>query len=106
MAAGRRSSTSTSTTATAPRRSSTTAPTCSTSRSLPTRPYFYPWFWGYAHERGVGTGEGWTVNLPLPPGTDDAGFLDALDRALAAIADVAPDMLVVALGLDTHVDDP
>jgi acetoin utilization deacetylase AcuC-like enzyme len=67
---------------------------------------FYPWFWGYAHERGIGSGEGWTVNLPLPPGTDDAGFLDALDGALATVAGVAPDVLVVALGLDTHVDDP
>jgi acetoin utilization deacetylase AcuC-like enzyme len=67
---------------------------------------FYPWFWGYAHERGVGAGEGWTVNLPLALGTDDAGFLDALDHALTAIRRVAPDVLVVALGLDTHADDP
>lgn len=67
---------------------------------------FYPWFWGYAHERGVGAGEGWTVNLPLPLGTDDAGFMAALDTALAAVAGAAPDVLVVALGLDTHVDDP
>jgi len=67
---------------------------------------FYPWFWGYAHERGLGTGQGWTVNLPLPLGTDDAGFLDALAAALAAVERVAPDVLVVALGLDTHVDDP
>jgi len=67
---------------------------------------FYPWFWGYAHERGVGAGEGWTVNLPLPLGTDDAGFMAALETALAAVAGAAPDVLVVALGLDTHVDDP
>jgi acetoin utilization deacetylase AcuC-like enzyme len=67
---------------------------------------FYPWFWGYAHERGAGAGEGWTVNLPLPLGTDEAGFLKALDHALAAVARAAPDVLVVALGLDTHEDDP
>jgi acetoin utilization deacetylase AcuC-like enzyme len=67
---------------------------------------FYPWFWGYAHERGAGAGEGWTVNLPLPLGTDDAAFLAALEDALAAVARAAPDVLVVALGLDTHVDDP
>jgi acetoin utilization deacetylase AcuC-like enzyme len=67
---------------------------------------FYPWFWGYAHERGVGAGEGWTVNLPLALGVDDAAFLEALDAALAVVAGVAPDVLVVALGLDTHVDDP
>jgi acetoin utilization deacetylase AcuC-like enzyme len=67
---------------------------------------FYPWFWGYAHERGVGAGEGWTVNLPLPLGTEDAAFISALETALAAIDRVAPDVLVVALGLDAHVDDP
>jgi acetoin utilization deacetylase AcuC-like enzyme len=46
------------------------------------------------------------VNLPLALGTDDAAFLVALEEALAAVARAAPDVLVVALGLDTHVDDP
>ncbi len=42
-------------------------------------------FWGYAHERGAGRGIGAPRNLPLPPGTDDAGFLEALDSALYTV---------------------
>ncbi len=67
---------------------------------------FYPWFWGHVHERGAGPGEGWNVNLPLPLGTDDAAFLTALQAGLAVIRRTAPDVLVVALGLDVHEADP
>lgn len=67
---------------------------------------FYPFFWGHAGERGEGPGLGSNLNLPLPRGTDDAGYLDALDTALARIRAFGTDALVVALGLDTHEDDP
>ncbi|MFW5680409.1 MAG: histone deacetylase family protein [Pseudomonadota bacterium] len=67
---------------------------------------FYPWFWGYAHERGQGAGEGATVNLPLPLGTDDAAYLEALEAALDRVAAHGPEVLVVALGLDIHEGDP
>ncbi len=67
---------------------------------------FYPWFWGYAHERGSGVGEGWTRNLPLSLGTDEHAYLEALEEALGTVARAAPDVLVVALGLDTHEADP
>ena len=67
---------------------------------------FYPFFWGHAHERGEGPGLGANLNLPLPRGTDDAGFIAALDHALARIAAFGTDVLVVALGLDAHEDDP
>ncbi len=67
---------------------------------------FYPFFWGYAAERGAGAGLGYNLNLPLALGTGDAGFLDALDGALARVAAFAPDAVVVALGLDASADDP
>jgi acetoin utilization deacetylase AcuC-like enzyme len=67
---------------------------------------FYPWFWGYAEERGVGAGAGFTRNLPLPLGTDDGTYLDALDTALDEVARHGPDVLVLALGLDIHEGDP
>jgi acetoin utilization deacetylase AcuC-like enzyme len=67
---------------------------------------FYPFFWGHAQERGAGPGLGSNLNLPLPRGTDDAGFLKALDTALQRIQSFGPDAIVVALGLDAHVDDP
>lgn len=67
---------------------------------------FYPFFWGYAGETGEGAGEGHNVNLPLPRGTGDEGFLAALAKALDRIAVFAPDALVVALGLDAYEGDP
>jgi acetoin utilization deacetylase AcuC-like enzyme len=67
---------------------------------------FYPFFWGHAQERGEGRGLGYNLNLPLVRGTDDAGFLKALDVALERVALFGADVLVVALGLDASIDDP
>lgn len=67
---------------------------------------FYPFFWGYADERGAGEGLGYNLNLPLPLGTGDDDYLDALDEAIERIECFAPDMLVVALGLDAFAGDP
>jgi len=67
---------------------------------------FYPFFWGHADERGVGPGLGYNLNLPLPRGTDDAGYFTALSVALARIEAFAPQAIVVALGLDAHEHDP
>ncbi len=66
----------------------------------------YPWFLGYADERGADAGEGFTLNLPLPRGTDWNGYAAALDTALQAIADYRADALVVSLGVDTFEGDP
>jgi acetoin utilization deacetylase AcuC-like enzyme len=46
------------------------------------------------------------LNLPLPAGTGDAGFLAAFERAEAAIAAFRPDLLLVSAGFDAHADDP
>lgn len=67
---------------------------------------FYPFFWGHAQERGKGAGMGANLNLPLPRGTDDDGFLKALDKALDRIDGFGADAIVVALGLDAYIADP
>lgn len=67
---------------------------------------FYPFFWGYPEERGRGAGEGFNLNLPLERGTAIKAYLAALDIALKRIATFAPDVLVLAAGLDIAVDDP
>ncbi|MBY6002310.1 histone deacetylase family protein [Salipiger bermudensis] len=67
---------------------------------------FYPFFWGHAQERGEGRGMGCNLNLPLPRGTDDAGYLAALEVALERVRSFGAEVLVVALGLDASVDDP
>lgn len=67
---------------------------------------FYPFFWGHAEETGAQEGHGFNRNYPLPLGSGDAVFLEALDRAMAAIDDFGADAVVVALGLDASRDDP
>jgi acetoin utilization deacetylase AcuC-like enzyme len=66
----------------------------------------YPYYLGYADERGAGKGEGFNLNLPLPRGT---GFIDwraALGTALKAVVASGAEALVVSLGLDTFAGDP
>ena len=67
---------------------------------------FYPFFWGGAQERGVGIGEGYNLNLPLPRGTGDDEYLIVLQTALARIKAYGADVVVIALGLDSHENDP
>jgi acetoin utilization deacetylase AcuC-like enzyme len=66
----------------------------------------YPYFAGFADERGAGAGRGSTLNLPLPAGLEDDGYLAALGQALEAIDTFGPAALVVSLGVDTWKDDP
>ena len=67
----------------------------------------YPYFSGYAAERGAEAGAGMTQNLPLPAGTGLDGYATALRTGLDAIAALAPDApLVLSLGFDTFVRDP
>jgi acetoin utilization deacetylase AcuC-like enzyme len=66
----------------------------------------YPWFMGYADERGSGPGQGFTLNLPLPAGTGWDAYRDALDTGLDAVSRYAPDAIVVSLGVDTFAADP
>jgi acetoin utilization deacetylase AcuC-like enzyme len=66
----------------------------------------YPFFWGHADEAGAGEGEGATLNLPLPRGTDWTGYAPALAQALDWIERHEPDLLVVSFGADTYEGDP
>jgi acetoin utilization deacetylase AcuC-like enzyme len=66
----------------------------------------YPYYWGHADERGVGAGEGFNLNYPLPLGTPDGPYLAALDQALAAIAKFDPRCLIVSAGFDIFTGDP
>jgi acetoin utilization deacetylase AcuC-like enzyme len=67
---------------------------------------FYPFFWGYANERGEGPGLGYNLNLPLPRKSRDDVFLEAVEAGLKRIRSFAPEALVVALGLDAFEGDP
>lgn len=46
------------------------------------------------------------VNIPLPPGTGDVGYLEAWQTVDRAVRRFEPDLLLVSCGFDAHVDDP
>jgi acetoin utilization deacetylase AcuC-like enzyme len=66
----------------------------------------YPYFSGYADERGAGAGLGYNLNLPLEAGVTNERFLEVLEQALAAVARFGPRFLVLSAGFDTFGGDP
>lgn len=68
--------------------------------------FAYPYFSGFADERGRGPGESFNLNLPLPESIKGPRYRKALERALEDIAAFRPLALVVALGLDPAKGDP
>ena len=65
----------------------------------------YPYFLGFADERGWGAGVGHTRNYPLPAGTEWKAYGAALDDALTVVRRYAPDGVIVSLGVDTALED-
>jgi acetoin utilization protein AcuC len=66
----------------------------------------YPWS-GFETEIGEGNGRGFTINVPLPEGTDDEAFELAFSRIVpAALERFAPWVIVAAIGADGHKSDP
>lgn len=62
---------------------------------------------GYAHERGKGAGEGFTINIPiLPPGRDEVWRRAFDDPILPAIAKFYPQFVLISAGFDAHRLDP
>jgi acetoin utilization deacetylase AcuC-like enzyme len=62
-------------------------------------------FTGQPHEKGVGTGEGYTFNIPLMPGCGDKHFLEAVDKAIQAARQFNPDVVGVSAGFDGYSKD-
>lgn len=67
---------------------------------------YYPWFVGHGDERGEAAGLECNLNLPLPRGSGDAVWLDAVAQGLAKIRHARADALVVSLGFDASRDEP
>lgn len=62
---------------------------------------------GFESEIGVGEGEGYCANLPLPEGTYDEIYIDAFRAvALPLLGAYDPDIVVLELGLDGLAGDP
>jgi acetoin utilization deacetylase AcuC-like enzyme len=65
----------------------------------------YPFFLGFADERGWGAGEDCNRNFPLPAGTAWDAYAAALTPALATVRKFGPDVVIVSLGVDTARED-
>jgi len=66
----------------------------------------YPWS-GNETETGAGDGEGFTMNVPLEPGSDDEVYDYVMAEAVIPLLEsYAPDLIVAELGADTMVSDP
>ncbi len=69
----------------------------------------YPYYPGTGdwREAGVGAGQGYTVNVPLPAGVGDAGFARIYAEVLTPVAErFRPELILVSAGYDAHWDDP
>ncbi len=67
---------------------------------------FYPGT-GYWTETGEGDGQGGIINVPLPAGTGDEGFLRCYrEICVPAVRRFRPQMLLVSAGFDAHFADP
>ncbi|HKO39260.1 MAG TPA: histone deacetylase, partial [Solirubrobacterales bacterium] len=62
---------------------------------------------GAREETGSGPGEGFTINLPVPAGSEEGLWLSLLEReVLPAAARFEPQLVLVSAGFDAHRDDP
>jgi acetoin utilization protein AcuC len=62
---------------------------------------------GFVRETGRGVGEGFAVNLPLAPYTDDEVYVCAFEQVVPPLIQwFEPDVVVSQLGVDTHYLDP
>ncbi len=62
---------------------------------------------GPLEDVGTGEGEGYTINLPVPPGSAEPLWLSLIDRVVlpAAVA-FEPELVLVSAGFDAHIEDP
>lgn len=67
----------------------------------------YPAFpgWGNEDEIGSGKGQGYSINVPLPPGSGDDLFWQGVDMTLPLAKQFTPDVVAVSAGFDAHHSD-
>jgi len=62
---------------------------------------------GAATDVGSGDAQGYTVNLPVPPGSGPDEFLSLVQAVVAPIAqEWRPELICISAGYDAHRDDP
>jgi acetoin utilization deacetylase AcuC-like enzyme len=62
---------------------------------------------GPLEDAGSGPGEGYTINLPVAPGSQEPLWMGLLEQVVApAVRAFAPELVLVSAGFDAHADDP
>jgi acetoin utilization deacetylase AcuC-like enzyme len=62
---------------------------------------------GPLSDTGAGAGEGYTINLPVPPGSGEATWLGLVEHVVAPAARAFdPDLVLISAGFDAHRADP
>jgi acetoin utilization protein AcuC len=67
--------------------------------------YLYPGT-GSAAETGKGAAEGTKLNIPMPPGSDDAAFAATWPQVIAHLEKFAPEFIILQCGADSLEGDP
>lgn len=69
----------------------------------------FPWYPGSGdvYSVGEGDGTGFTINIPLPPGSDDVVVIQAFNGVIIPVLEeYQPDLILVSAGFDGHTLDP
>lgn len=62
---------------------------------------------GKDSEKGIGKGEGYTYNIPMPGGSGDKEYINIYQNVLPGLVKIFnPDVILVSAGYDIHKDDP
>ncbi len=62
---------------------------------------------GSLSDVGSGPGEGYTINLPVPAGSEEDLWLSLLEHVVLPVAEAfEPDLVLVSAGFDAHSEDP
>jgi acetoin utilization deacetylase AcuC-like enzyme len=62
---------------------------------------------GPAEYEGTGAGEGYTINLPVPPGSGSEDFVALVQHVVVPVARAyEPGLIAISAGYDAHRDDP
>ncbi len=68
--------------------------------------YLYPGT-GFEEETGLDRGHGYTMNIPMMPGSNDEDYQRAFrERIVPAVGRFAPQFVLLSVGFDAHRDDP
>jgi acetoin utilization deacetylase AcuC-like enzyme len=66
----------------------------------------FPWT-GHPSDTGEGEGTGFTVNLPVPPGSGDELWISLVEHVVVPLTYAfGPQLVLISAGYDAHRDDP